>query len=536
MTALLVPNSARPTNSRSLQIVATGALALFVAACSGDAPDDGNQSDAADAPAPDASDVSDAVDTTDERDDDARPSIPDPELVASVCTAQATWRCEVAAQCSCPDDVAGAQCLEGALSECLARVAAQVERSTQPMRINADGAQSCIAAWSTATIDCGPMQFARFDAACAAVVVADVNVGDACSEELLPCASGDGLCSGGLCNALPAIGEPCDDAEGAGAVCAAEASCIGGVPAESAPVDLGGECSSSEQCVAGGRCLAGQCVASGGVGELCDEARPCRGALLCESGACVPGDAEQCVAPGPNAGCGEEALCGAARASSCEQPGPLGSACNDTAQCAGDAFCNTTTLACETRPGLGEACGDGLWCSDGLACSFEDATCIPIPQRGEACALGLFGPFTCAEGLACVARLCDDPPGEGEPCAGNTICAAGLGCAFEGTESLCRTKRSAGESCDNDSICETGTHCNFAAQECRTNFEAGAGCAQGNECGPDGSCMPTDDGTFACGAMPGEGDACFLECGDGLACVTRLDSYACFPSICALNW
>jgi hypothetical protein len=126
-------------------------------------------------------------------------------------------------------------------------------------------------------------------------------------------------------------------------------------------------------------------------------------------------------------------------------------------------------------------------------------------------------------------------PGEGEPCAvGDVRCEAGLGCHVEGVDSVCRARLPVGESCQLDDSCSAGSFCDFGVSRCTAFFAAGETCTDGNECGPEGACVPDATGAFRCVSQPGLGEACFLDqCEAGLACRSPFDAGVCAPPLCA---
>ena len=112
-------------------------------------------------------------------------------------------------------------------------------------------------------------------------------------------------------------------------------------------------------------------------------------------------------------------------------------------------------------------------------------------------------------------------------------CAPGLGCAFEGADNVCRPRRTAGGECQNDETCADGHFCNFRDNRCEANRAVGALCSDGNECGPDGACLPDPVFTFRCAPRPGDGETCFLaDCDPGLICRTPYTAGVCAPVLC----
>ena len=502
------------------------------------APDTIDVNDAADTAALlDTDDPDDAVDDIMSPDADTSPDTgPDPdaaiaEAADTICTAQAEWLCRAQSLCSCPGEPDELNCRSTQFSRCAERLVMFASASEVPLRVQPNAVEACAAAWDLDAVDCGPLAGRRFDSACGVVLVADVRLNAPCAQDGLPCANGDGICADGECKPLPVSGEPCDSTTAL--PCSAGGLCVAGRCVD-APLAAGSGCESNDQCPSGHRCVDSVCTLGAGAGETCDTGTRCTGALQCVDGLCIAPDASACTAPGPSLACGEEGLCGAASSSRCVAPGGPGSACTSSEQCEAGTWCNGASGLCEEAAASGEPCSDAFYCAAGLACDARSTVCGPLPVLGQPCALGPLGPFTCAEGLACVDRLCAPIPVEGERCAGGLVCVGDLGCAFEGDASYCRPRRPAGAPCDNDSICEPGTHCDFGRGQCATDFPDGTPCSLGNECGPDGACLPDASSALSCAPQPREGDACLLSCQSGLICQTTLGAFGCFDGICGV--
>lgn len=312
---------------------------------------------------------------------------------------------------------------------------------------------------------------------------------------------------------------------------------VSGFPSE-------GEACAEEVCAAGLRCSrGGKCATPGELGADCEVAGDCGSVLVCTDGKCAAPDfldrGKACANPD---GCGGDSRCQASSRRVCRAP-DLGAECDSDADCGAGNFCDVST--CKPAPGLDEACGNGVACAVGLACAFSgkggpganpfDGLCRPLPKSGEGCALAEGGPFVCAAGLACVQGTCGPPPTEGNGCAvGALRCADGLGCKVASPEAICAPRVAAGSACQLDDTCQAGLFCDFNTTTCRAFYDLGTACANGNECGPAGSCVPDQALKFRCVARPGEGDACFLdECEGSLNCESPYDSGTCAPPLCA---
>lgn len=313
---------------------------------------------------------------------------------------------------------------------------------------------------------------------------------------------------------------------------------FGELPGEGEPCDL--------PCAKGLRCdLDGLCATPGSAGDDCGGLPECALDLTCNlpheggEGTCaaldLAGLGDAC--PGPDA-CTGDNQCMASVRKECVQAAP-GSDCQFDTQCAASDYCvlappDQSSGVCGPRPGLGEPCGNGVACEVGLGCELESVLCEALPEEGSPCAAGPDGPFLCAPGLGCFPdEGCAPLPAEGEACSiGLPNCEPGLGCAFEAEGSICRVPVGVGSPCQNDMTCEADLFCNFADGTCTPHFAVGTPCSAGNECGPDGACLPDANFIFRCAPAPGEGDACFLdECTGGLTCRSPYTEGACVPEV-----
>ena len=160
--------------------------------------------------------------------------------------------------------------------------------------------------------------------------------------------------SQGTCEVLPGEGQPCGDAPGLAAECAAdgpELRCTnrsdGGVgTCIASPSPEGSPCVSSDDCAGDLGCETstgdGRCVVPPGVGSLCTGMYRCRNA--------------RCVYGGQDAGYGS--ICVPYRA--------LGESCSMQDECGPEGMC--ASGECRGKPHLGEPCESSTGCVDGGAC------------------------------------------------------------------------------------------------------------------------------------------------------------------------
>jgi len=206
--------------------------------------------------------------------------------------------------------------------------------------------------------------------------------------------------------------------------------------------------------------------------------------------------------------------------STCKPPAAATDApCAESEDCGPHMWCQNNR--CAPAAPRGEPCSDGVFCAAGLACAFPDTSCGDVPGEGDACALTRLGPFGCPQGLGCRDGLCGPLPAAGEPCAMDNRCAAGLGCDFTPAGSVCATPRGVGEPCQNDQICAAGASCDYRMNRCAAHLATGDLCTLGNECGPQGACLPADAAaeTFRCLPLPTADQPCIDACADDLSCV-----------------
>jgi hypothetical protein len=311
---------------------------------------------------------------------------------------------------------------------------------------------------------------------------------------------------------------------------------FGPLPGEGEPCDL--------PCAAGLRCgLDGLCRTPGEEGDACSILPDCAPDLTCNlppdggEGTCarldLTGQGDACTGPDE---CNGDTQCLASVRKVCVEP-DAGIGCQYDEECRDGEYCaipEGRSGTCTPAPGATEPCGNGVACEAGLGCNLTTTVCEALPEEGSPCAAGPDGPFLCAAGLGCFSDDgCAPLPGLGEECSiGLPNCEEGLACAFEVDGSFCREPVGEGEACENDPSCEAGLFCNFEEGLCRAHFAEGDACSAGNECGPEGACLPDATFVFRCAPAPGEGDTCFLdECTDDLRCKTPFSAGACVPEV-----
>lgn len=246
-------------------------------------------------------------------------------------------------------------------------------------------------------------------------------------------------------------------------------------------VALGGDCSSSFECVGDAfcdkstfGCAVGTCTARGAAGAACDSSDACSNAptrLECsyESWTCVPVEVVEGAAKG--AECGEIHGADAVR----------------VVRCAGPSVC--AQGRCQEVIAEGGVCtSDHSPCAKGTACMPNASG--PLPDGGADTGICREPPFSVTEGAACNndwhgadPAFCDPvlfltceggkcvrigDGSEGARCLagfdGPPLCNAGLFCD-EGT-ATCRPPKANGATCEGDDECQSG-YCYWGSEEAR---------------------------------------------------------------------
>lgn len=444
-------------------------------------------------------------------------------LRADYCDPLATLICGRLADCGCGSllpaqmlDVAS--CIDNYSARCLeayAPLAAAVEDGSA--QILGEEAKQCVALLAESTPGCERPRGAVTQALCPAWFTGDAAIGAACGFPV--CGGGQGICVAGTCVARPAVGEPC----GPGGACAVGLLCIADQCA--APVGVGGACAIDDACAPPLRCVAGACAALHEVDAACGDATACASGLVCDAGQCATRPAGACSADAP---CGNLDFCATPRR--CAERAGLGGSCDEDAACIAGLRCEGG--ACVANPGLGEPCVNGVLCAAELACDTDNGTCKPLPGAGQACGFAIDGPYVCAPPLGCVDNVCGPLPQAGASCTVDNRCAAGLGCDFTPDGSICVPLKAAGGSCQTDRTCDVGLYCDYTAGQCAAVRPSGAPCKDGNECGPEGTCVPVGGGVFECAPRPTAGERCVFDCAAPLHCGSDLAAATCAAQVC----
>jgi hypothetical protein len=240
----------------------------------------------------------------------------------------------------------------------------------------------------------------------------------------------------------------------------------------------------------------------------------------------------------------------------------LGSPCEHSDDCAGDAFCDDPDGCggvCRARVGSGEACDSTEACSNAgaaLACSWESSSCVPLVRVANAPLGADCGDVTsatevtftsCAAPNVCEGGKCQAIVPAGAVCTGDrTPCAKGYVCwpdgvgAETGTCKAVTFADTAGAACNQEFGSPTAVYCNpvlflgckegkcerigdgSAGSTCFTNQDPDVPCGDGLYC---------DSAAYQCSALKPEGAPCddYDECASGY-CDTSPEQPVCAAS------
>ena len=282
------------------------------------------------------------------------------------------------------------------------------------------------------------------------------------------------------------------------------------------------------------------------LGEACEgydeNVSNCAQGLMCEQGRCVAPcsvltglrEGQQCMTEDGNEiePCAEGLNCDW-NTLNCVKLPQVGEFCEG--DCGYGAYCDWNQGRCLATVGLGGNCNDAE-CSAGLYCHYEytgefepSATCQQYALEGESCA----NDQRCDAGLGCGSLgICQGPGQDGEPCdaAG---CASGLWCDWE--VNICRAGPEVEGApclegvCSGDLWCDTQTDPMLPA--CRARIPNGERCAGHSQC-ESGFCP-----NAFCFERPALGEECPAGiCAPGLACDGAgfcVESFAIGPAVCS---
>lgn len=425
-------------------------------------------------------------------------------------------------------DLDTASCINSYRDRCLEAYSPIVQEINQEhARVLKEAAADCIAKINQFTPACDRPSGIVVEAICQHWVSGEEAIGESCVFPL--CADGNGACNNGQCEPLGNEGADCFYT-----TCQQGLICLSNVCTA-----LAGEqdsCANGEACAVGLRCIGGQCIPPAQQGANCSSTEGCAEGLACTAGKCEPPNTTPCTVDS----CGALNACASAR--TCIEKFGNGADCTSSDFCAEGYYCDDTSHKCTSLPLTNDPCVQGVLCNVGLACTTDNGVCAPLPTTGEPCAFTQFGPFACADGLGCNEGTCGPLPGENEPCASGNQCSPDdinndgvgndLGCDFTANGSFCVIKKPEGGACQADYVCQDGLFCDFSTGSCAPYYPTGTACNDGNECGPQGSCVQQNGGGFACEPMPGLGDTCLFDCTEGLVCSGDPQTSFCLRNIC----
>ncbi len=493
---------------------------LLISACSESEP---RTSDAGPRPRPDASMRPDAG-LRDAEVPDTGPSQGLALITETYCAPLAQAMCAQAQQCACdalpswPDTAACEARAEAMCSETFEGLESGLMSGM--FKTSQAALQSCLQRTLQSQGPCENLQARRRLLLCLDLIYENVALGEACNFPL--CAGGTGECLDSICVPVPTNGQACRNLCAPDLVCR-QGSCVVARPRM-------GLCDTDLHCEGALRCVDSVCTELGAAGASCATEETCQVGLQCTGGQCQPVAAMGCQ---DSDDCGHQGACVTSVSRICRSTVAQGIACSTDSMCSGTDYCDDAAEVCTPAPADGQPCGNGTRCAAGSGCGFMTGQCAPLPTDGQPCALAVTGPFLCADGLGCSAGVCGALPGLDERCTVDNRCADDLGCDFA-AESRCAPRRSSG-GCMSDHICEDGLFCDLSALECTGVRDSGESCADGNECGPQGACIPDEARNFTCRPLPGPAEPCFFSCDAGAYCGPSSDESYCLPPICALR-
>ena len=219
--------------------------------------------------------------------------------------------------------------------------------------------------------------------------------------------------------------------------------------------DVGGDCSTSEDCVDGLECRDNLCQDPVAKPEPpiedgeCDSKRKCSIDKVCVDKKCL-----KKAAMGESCDAASHCMTGECIEGMCGVWGELGATCGEGVICRDGAICAPDLSMCLKYVGEGESCGLYYECNDGLTCNGDDI-CAQLVDLGQACDSSQ---YICRGGI-CDGGICK-MYSNGETCDATHICPLQGDICFSG---LCIAKAE----CQSDSQCQADTYC-CTEESCET--------------------------------------------------------------------
>ncbi|MBK8172963.1 MAG: hypothetical protein IPK60_21885 [Sandaracinaceae bacterium] len=472
-------------------------------------------------------------------------------LRAMWCTPAASTACAHLADCGCA--TVPRACTAAYEAECETIIAPlATDLAAGNTVIVPSAATACLAELERAYAMCISPPASR-ESPCGRVTVNAAPIGTRCYGEVrlgnenALCANGEGYCNAAalnVCIDLPIAGGACFHA------CVAPSVCLLAVCVAASAEGRG--CDEIADCTSGLLCIDRTCQLLRNVGMSCDSLQPCRAGLHCASGTCAEG-AASCTL---SSDCGSGETCIGETVAECVPNVTEGENC-DASACADGLLCDSSsgTGICRALPGEGDDCSWSGTCSVGAFCERGSAgtTCRPKLGIGETCSAAAGpsarparpGPIDpardtetrCAAGLGCAADgTCQPLPTDGMPCSADLLCAEGMICNTTLITPTCATLGSSGATCFGDDYCADDFYCDVSSEPgyCTARIGVGTVCASSGWCATGLSCVYDETLTTAtCQVTPTFGEACSGDCTAGLFCARRLRDAHCEGSLCA---
>lgn len=303
----------------------------------------------------------------------------------------------------------------------------------------------------------------------------------------------------------------CTDSGRCTIACTADDDCSCGNVCSNGECTVG--CSVDEDCCGGGYCVGGRCsVAQGPLGAACYDDADCAGELLCDSnryrrGMCLGPTYTGCA----GVPCPADTTCIAVRSINDDRiAGKCAPTCQTPADCRGGAVCAAATGLPRNVPACAPPCESDAVCGPGAFCSPTTGTCGC--QDDSACKLfGKAAVCDTASGECACIPSCDGKSCGTDGCGGSCgVCADGLNCV-EGTCAGSCGGEARYTTCNDGTLCPPGSSCTTDNRcQCprgqRSTTCAGTPC---DECAWEWKCS-------ACGAIDCGGNC--GDCPDGYVC------------------
>ncbi len=283
----------------------------------------------------------------------------------------------------------------------------------------------------------------------------------------------------------------------------------------------GEQCHWNDQCEVGLVCNWGytpdQCAPPGQIDDPCGYEGECATGLTCDL------DLKRCIQHcSSDSQCGAGYVCVKKSDNRCLPEVAAGQSCYWNDECADGLVCHWAYAPYVCRPPSsgGEPCTMQNECAYGLECNLDLGLCI------DHCTVD----SDCPPGQVCVAKAdnsCMVERGLNELCNFNEECAGDLICNWSQTPYICLPPSQEGEPCAMDNECAAGLECDLDVGLCIVRCHAQSDCPAGSWC--DQSAGLPQGGSCAPQVAPGEECSSPDSCTDGYYCDELAEVPTCQP-------